>query len=49
MFSKALEFGIDIEEGMVVLRRDISKQEKVFAELMVSLSRFRLFGKLVRP
>ena len=45
--SKALEFGIEIEEGMVVLRRDISKSGKSVCRIngkLVTISTLREIG-----
>ncbi|MGZ4160358.1 MAG: AAA family ATPase, partial [Neobacillus sp.] len=46
-FGRALEFGIEIEEGMVVLRRDISKTGKSVCRIngkLVTISTLREFG-----
>ncbi|MEO2074380.1 MAG: DNA repair protein RecN [Bacillus sp. (in: firmicutes)] len=47
IIMKALEFGIDIEEGMVVLRRDISKTGKSVCRIngkLVTISTLREIG-----
>src|SRR4051794_30395188 len=47
VFSKALEFGIDIEEGMVVLRRDIFRTGKSVCRIngkLVTISTLREVG-----
>jgi DNA repair protein RecN (Recombination protein N) len=47
VFSKALEFGIEIEEGMVVLRRDISRTGKSVCRIngkLVTISTLREIG-----
>lgn len=47
VFSKALEFGIEIEEGMVVLRRDISRTGKSVCRVngkLVTISTLREVG-----
>jgi DNA repair protein RecN (Recombination protein N) len=46
-YAKALEFGIEIEEGMVVLRRDISKTGKSVCRIngkLVTISTLREIG-----
>ncbi|NHM32183.1 DNA repair protein RecN [Neobacillus terrae] len=46
-FEKALEFGIEIEDGMVVLRRDISRSGKSVCRIngkLVTISTLREFG-----
>jgi DNA repair protein RecN (Recombination protein N) len=46
-FEKAKEFGIEIEEGMVVLRRDISQSGKSVCRIngkLVTISTLREFG-----
>ena len=46
-FAKALEFGIDIEEGMIVLRRDISRTGKSVCRIngkLVTISTLREIG-----
>jgi DNA repair protein RecN (Recombination protein N) len=46
-FAKAMEFGIDIEEGMIVLRRDISKMGKSICRIngkLVTISTLREIG-----
>jgi DNA repair protein RecN (Recombination protein N) len=47
VFSKALEFGIDVEEGMVILRRDITKAGKSVCRIngkLVTISTLREIG-----
>lgn len=47
LFRKALEFGIEIEEGMIVLRRDISKSGKSVCRIngkLVTISILREIG-----
>ncbi|HEY2420184.1 MAG TPA: DNA repair protein RecN [Neobacillus sp.] len=47
VFLKALEFGIEIEEGMIVLRRDISKTGKSICRIngkLVTISILREIG-----
>jgi DNA repair protein RecN (Recombination protein N) len=47
VFAKALEFGIEIEEGMVVLRRDISRSGKSVCRIngkLVTISTLREVG-----
>lgn len=47
VFAKALEFGIEIEEGMVVLRRDISRTGKSVCRIngkLVTISTLREIG-----
>jgi DNA repair protein RecN (Recombination protein N) len=46
-YAKAYEFGIDIEEGMIVLRRDISKNGKSICRVngkLVTISTLREIG-----
>ncbi|MDQ0197367.1 DNA repair protein RecN [Neobacillus ginsengisoli] len=46
-FGRAMEFGIEIEEGMVVLRRDISKTGKSVCRIngkLVTIATLREFG-----
>ncbi|MGG3470913.1 DNA repair protein RecN [Neobacillus pocheonensis] len=47
VFLKAMEFGIDIEEGMVILRRDIAKSGKSVCRIngkLVTISTLREIG-----
>ncbi|RFB17112.1 DNA repair protein RecN [Bacillus sp. HNG] len=47
-YTKAMEFGIEISEGMVVLRRDISKSGKSVCRIngkLVTISILREFGR----
>ncbi|WP_462412145.1 DNA repair protein RecN [Neobacillus sp. Marseille-QA0830] len=47
VYNKAMEFGIDIEEGMVILRRDISKTGKSVCRIngkLVTISTLREIG-----
>lgn len=47
VYQKALEFGIDIEEGMIVLRRDISRTGKSICRIngkLVTISTLREIG-----
>lgn len=47
VYLKALEFGIDIEEGMVILRRDISRSGKSVCRIngkLVTISTLREIG-----
>ncbi|MCL6570496.1 MAG: DNA repair protein RecN [Bacillus sp. (in: Bacteria)] len=47
VYTKALEFGIDIEEGMVILRRDISRTGKSVCRIngkLVTISTLREVG-----
>lgn len=47
LFSKAEEFGIDVEEGMIVLRREISKSGKSVCRIngkLVTISTLREIG-----
>jgi DNA repair protein RecN (Recombination protein N) len=47
VFTKALEFGIEIEEGMIVLRRDISRTGKSICRIngkLVTISTLREIG-----
>ncbi|WP_066060687.1 DNA repair protein RecN [Neobacillus soli] len=50
VFTKALEFGIDIEEGMVILRRDISRTGKSVCRIngkLVTISTLREIGSTI--
>ncbi|GHI01033.1 DNA repair protein RecN [Neobacillus kokaensis] len=47
VYGKAMEFGIEIEEGMIVLRRDISRSGKSVCRIngkLVTISTLREFG-----
>ncbi|WP_374717819.1 DNA repair protein RecN [Neobacillus sp.] len=50
VYAKALEFGIDIEEGMVILRRDISRTGKSVCRIngkLVTISTLREIGAVL--
>ncbi len=49
VIKKALEFGIDIEEGMIVLRRDISKNGKSVCRINGKLVTISILREIGRP